>query len=119
MPFSLTEVVLDPDLAEAVSILRSTGQYGPGGWQNQTTTIPAYGVVTIAEGKTLQQVPEGDKVTGALEFNSAQRIYQTSEQGQKLSDILVWRGVKYKVLQVFPWADFGFWKAVMVRMPGA
>ena len=124
MPFSLSEVVNDPDLAissscgQPLMILRSNGQFGLGGWKDQTIEISAYGVLTVASAETLQQIPEGDRVTGAMEFNCSQPLYQTSEQKPGLSDKIRWRGQLYKIIVLSPWEDFGFCQAVLVRMAG-
>jgi hypothetical protein len=125
MPFSLTEVVLDPDLAEhssangtPLTIIRSQGQYGAGGWVNTETTISAYGVWTVADSKAIARIPQGDQITGAMHFVSATPLYQTSEDQGRLSDKISWNGILYKVMQLGPWGDFGFWEALCVRMPG-
>lgn len=119
MPFSVAEVCNDPDLAQAVTIYRSKGAFGPDGWQNQTTTIPAYGVLNVAESKSLQQVPEGDRLTGAIEFYSVAPIYTTSEDQSELSDQIMWRGYMYRVQSVQKWVDHGFYSAILVRMQGS
>jgi hypothetical protein len=119
MPFSVAEVCLDPDLAQHVIIHRSLGQFGPGGWQNTVTLVPSYGVVTVASAKALQQVPEGDRLTGAVEFCSVQPINATSEEGSNVSDQVEWQGNLYRVESKSKWVDFGFYSAILVRMTGS
>jgi len=124
MAFTVTELMNDPDLCitssdgKPLMIQRSQGAFVAGGYETTVTNIPVVGVVTLAEPETLEQIPEGDRVAGMLEFNTAVRIYQTNEDSNQVSDILLWGGIPYKVLQVFPWRDFGFFKAVLARMPG-
>lgn len=123
MPFSLTEVVNDPDLAEEVTIVRTTVKFGLGGVQETSVNIPAYGVLTVASPKELKRIPEGDRLTGSIMFNCSQIIYQTHEGSggndpSRLSDQIIWRGLKYKVVSVSPWVDFGFWQAILLRTEG-
>jgi hypothetical protein len=124
MPFTLTEIVNDPDLAQAFTLFRSTGQYVAGGWANTVTQIPSYGVITVASEEALDMVPEGDRVSGSMHVLTAARLYETHEAGVAgknggLSDQIQWNGQMYRVQAVAPWKDFGFWSAVFVRMTGS
>lgn len=119
MPFSVAEVCLDPDLCQPITIYRSKGQFGPGGWMNTVTQVPSYGVITIASAKALEMVPEGDKLTGALEFCSVKPIYGTSEDDSRVSDQIMWQGLMYRVSTVSRWQDFGIFTAILVRMLGS
>jgi hypothetical protein len=74
----------------------------------------------MADAKTLAQVPEGDRVTGARVFWSVSPMYETrtgSDEG--LSDILIHHGVQYRVAKVWNWSDNGFFKAFAVRIKGS
>jgi hypothetical protein len=122
MPLDLSEVPNDPDLRvnEFVNIIRTSGMNGPGGWiTNPPQTIPAVGIIAVAESRTLQQVPEGDRVTGAIQFITTTPIFGTNVAGKQTSDMILWNGSYYKVIPVEPYGHDGFYSAVLVRMKGA
>jgi hypothetical protein len=109
----------DPDFAQSFTIQRSTGAFVLGGWQSATTSLTAVGIVTVAKERELRQVPEGDRVTGAMLFFSPTILYLSHGGGKAaVSDQLVWRGDTYRIAKVWPYVDFGFWKAFAVRMSG-
>lgn len=121
-------VVSDGVLSEPYSIIRSTGSFQKGGWVTSETTIPGYGVVSVATAEDLEMVPEGDRVTGSMVFHSQDRIYETMldvpAQGatvQRVSDIMVWpvgTNRQWRVLSVFPYPNRNYWKAIAVRLAG-
>jgi hypothetical protein len=122
----LSEVVLDSDIGESVTVSRSNGGvFTAGGWQENFSQIPMFGVVTPADGLKLDQVPEGDRVTGSILFFTDQILYDTkanpnptaSNQGST-SDQLTWQGEQYRVQISWPYGTRGFWKAYCCRMSG-
>lgn len=120
MSFELQDVVNDPDLAEPFIIERSSGgQFVSGGWSEDTTEISVFGVVTVATEKQLESLPEADRVHGIRAFFLQCPIYVTSEERGGTSDILVWNGVNYRVLQVAQFQNRGgFYCALAARMTG-
>lgn len=119
MPFSLAEIANDPDFGQEFTILRSSGFFGSGGWQDAVTEVPAYGVICVADDEALAQVPEGDRVSGSMQVISASPIYETQEGRSGLSDKIGWNGCTYRVQNVAPWKDFGFNSAILVRIKGS
>ena len=114
----LSEVADDSEMAESWSIIRSAGAFGAGGWIQQSTTIPAYGVVTVAEAKDLEMVPEGDRVTEIRAFYTTQQLFVTNAQNNQTSDVLVWQGTKYRIIKEPDYNNRGYWKALATRMLG-
>lgn len=120
MPFSLEEITYDPDLGQAFTILRTNGQFGVGGWiPGPVQKINAFGVITVADSKTLNMVPEGDRTAGAQLVESHTQIYTTSENAGVVSDKIIWRGSEYRTMSLGKWIDFGYYAAIMVRTEGA
>jgi hypothetical protein len=120
MAFDLSDVTLDPDMGSPVTIIRTTGKFAQGGWTADTPQqISAFGVVGIADDQALEQVPEGDRVTGALQLVIHQPIFPTSEAHARVSDQIRWMGNLYRLIGVAPWKHFGFYSGVLVRMTGA
>ena len=112
----VSEIVSDPDFAQPFTINRQTGVFVLGGYTTTSTPIPAGGVITVASERDLDQVPEGDRVRGAMLFYSHSQMNVTPESGT--SDTITLRGDSYRVVKVWPYADYGFWKALGVRMTG-
>lgn len=115
----VSEVVNDPDMAQPFTILRSTGTAWLNGvWQSSTTEFSGYGVIADPTDREIKMIPEGDQVVGAKVFWSAQPIYATratSGVGAS-SDILVWRGLSFRVVNVQQFQDYGFYRAIATRM---
>jgi hypothetical protein len=123
MPFSIAEIVNDPDFAQSFTITRSSGgQYVMGRWNNKTVLIQAWGAIQPPSPEELEQVPEADRVTGVIAIWTSQLIYETSgtsgNTGSRISDIVTWQGENYRVVKVGPWQDYGYRKAYAVRMSG-
>jgi hypothetical protein len=117
---NLLDVVNNPDLAENFQIQRNPGAPGAGGWQaGEPVVIQAYGVVSVAQPKQLEMIPEADRVHEMRVFHSSQPMYVTSEDYQITSDVLVWNGVSYRVLSVGNYPNRGgYYEAVAARMAG-
>lgn len=120
MAIDLSNVVTSPDLdAQPFTINRTTGAFAQGGWQaNAPTAIPAFGVISTATAKDLDMVPEGDRVRESLVFYNVQQIFVTNAQNSQISDVLVWKGVQYRVYFVADYSTYGFWKAIACRKLG-
>jgi hypothetical protein len=120
MSFELQDVCNDPDMGEPFTIQRQPGTFGPTGWQTSTPQeIQAFGVVTVANNKALQMVPEADRVNAERMFISECPMHVTSEDNSSTSDILVWNGINYRVMAVGQYQNRGgYYCAVATRMLG-
>jgi hypothetical protein len=97
----------------------SAGTFVAGGYQQGEQNIPAYGAITVAKERDLKQVPEADRVEGSMLFLSVTEIKLThGGTGAGTSDLIVWRGDIYRIAKVWPYADYGFWRALGVRTSG-
>jgi len=115
----LSEIAVDPDFSDTYTISRSSGYFGKGGWIETKSTISMYGAVTVATDEDLAQVPEGDRVTGMMNFYSTLQIYRTHNDptSKGTSDQIIWNGVYYRVLSVRP-PVANYWKCTAARMSG-
>lgn len=119
----LSEVVEDPDLAEPFTIIRTSGQFGAGGWLADTPqNITAFGVVSVATPKEIADLPvEADKIKEVRAFWSTTPMFVTNAVGVAAgatSDVLVWQGVQYRVLALPDYSNRGYYKALAIRMAG-
>lgn len=73
-------------------------------------------IVTVASAKDLQMVPEGDRVIGSMKFLTTERLHQTNDRG--ISDIVIWRGARYRVITITPNVDYGFYRSIGIRLDG-
>jgi hypothetical protein len=105
--------------AQQVKITRSSGKWVDGEFAlNKPSTLYLYGIVTVASPKDLEQVPEGDRVKGGIKFLCTERLMQTDGTRPGFGDTLSWRGATYKVATVSPDIDYGFYRAICVRLEG-
>lgn len=106
---------------ESVTVLRSVGGgYVPGGWSETKTTLELRGIVTAPDGEELDQVPEADRVKGAILFYSPELLHETNNtpKFKGTSDQLQWQGQLYRVARLWPYHTRGFYKVLAVRMSG-
>ena len=116
----MSVVLNNPDLCQAFTAQRSTGSFVAGRFVSTATPVSLYGSVQVADAKTLDQVPEGDRVVGARTFWSTSPIYETrTGDHEGLSDILIHAGQQYRVAKVWDWSDNGYFKAYAVRIKGS
>lgn len=114
------ELITDPDFAQPLTIQRSSGQFAAGGFQNTPATVATSGVVVVANEEDLDQIGEGDRVVGAMEFYTVIPIYETRTGATEgLSDVIAWNGQQYRLAKVWPWRDYGYYRAIGIRMSGA
>lgn len=107
-------VLNNPRFQQTFTAYRKSGSWVSGRWNGTENTLSIQGVVTVASQLDLQQIPEGDRQTGAMVFHANQPLYLTSSQGT--SDELEWRGSRWRVMQVSPYADYGYYKAIATKM---
>lgn len=111
--------IADSNIAEPFQVLRSSGQFVAGGFQDTKTTVGMWGNVSLASPQDLDMAPEADRVTGAIAVWSQQEIFVTrASPTPGTSDIVVWQGEQYRVSMVMRYPRRGYWKAVAVRMAG-
>ena len=80
-----------------------------------------YGTITVANTQDVNMLPEGDRIAGLMTFYSTadNPIFVTRNGEVKgTSDELEWRGERYRVIQTFPYLDYGYIKAICKRMSG-
>lgn len=103
----LSEAILDPYLADAVSVLRRTMTVNGFGEPviTSSTTPNVLGVVTVASPTDLQRLDDQQRMQRVLSFVTKFRIQGPSPGKQ--SDQVVWRGDTYVVIDIGPYPQFG------------
>lgn len=116
---NLSRVINDPRIAQKKPFIvyRKGGSWVKGQWVPSEDSIQMNGIITPASAKDITQIPEGDRTGGELTILSTQPIYTTHSNGESgTSDEIEWNGERYRVFNVFPWSDFGFYHAIAIRM---
>lgn len=120
---NVAEIILDPDFAQWYTITRSVnGQFSWGGYQDLKQTLQTYGVIEPATSKDLEQIPEADRVIGMMAFYATIQLYTTQLLNpgvSGISDQITWDSQQWRLQHVKEYQDYGYWKALGVRMSGA
>lgn len=117
---NVAKVISNPKLAENFIVYRkSLGTWIKGEFVQSEDPIPMYGVVTVATPMQLEQVPAGDRIKGVMCFHSTTPIYMTQIDNKGTSDEIVWKGKRFRTTETLDWGDFGYYKALGVRMAGS
>lgn len=114
---NVAELITDQDFAQEYTVYRKRPQWVQG--ECVLTEDPPKvikGVVIAANTHDLVQVPEGDRVKGIMCFYSVDPLYITNPS--QISDEVVWGGDRYKLFQISPYRDYGYYKALGERMEG-
>lgn len=121
---NVEELLLDPDFAQSYTVFRRSGYLDHGRYVfNPDVELQFFGPVMPLNAKEINTVPEGDRVTGMMAFYSPisspfQLSYHNSEDSEGVSDQVLWRGDRYKLIQIFNYDDYGYQKAIGVRISG-
>lgn len=106
----LSRLIADPDFSEPFVIRRRIGKWVAGRFIATPEDTAVTGIVEPTSGDDLEQVPEGDRVSGMMTFYTRQPVYLSQDKQQ--SDELIWRGRVYKAVQVLDWSRHGFYKTI-------
>jgi len=124
---NIAEMMYDPDFSQGYTVHRKTVIWTAGKPIETTVDYDYIGVVVASDFKEIQQVPEADRVSGMMSFYSTgqfflSRTFDTqgydSDKKDGTSDQIEWRGNKYKVIQVLPFVDYGYWECIAARIEG-
>lgn len=111
----MSEVVSGSDFAQALTVIRHTGgEWIDGEFTEIENTINITGVVSAAAAKDIDMFAGGGRVAEYKVLHTTHRIYVTQDAGT--SDLVLWNGEKYKVMEVTDASDYGYYRAVMHRL---
>lgn len=113
------DIVVDPDFAQAFTVLRSAaGDFTNGVWKEQKTELQLTGTICVASAREIEMRGEGDVIRGAITIYTIDPLLTTAE-GKGSSDIVIWQGDRYRVMQIEPFSDYGYYRAFATRMSTA
>jgi len=106
----VTSLLLDPDLgAQTVTVKRTRGAWQGGRFvpnAGEPEVFTAVGNLQPATSEQLEFFPEGERREGQMVFYTKTTLHLT--EGHEVSDVLVWRGEEYKIINLNRWQDWGF-----------
>lgn len=111
---AVSEVVSDPELAQAFQVKRqSAGTFANEGVFSTTeTTLDRFGVVQPSKSDDLLKfLPEGERQGNFITIYCAQDVLMGDGKDQQ-SDVVIWRGDYYRVAYSKPWDAHGYWFAI-------
>lgn len=107
-------IVNSPRLSQSFTAYRKSGSWVGGRWTGTETAITLRGVITVADSDDLEMIPEGDRQKGAIAVYSSSQLMITNDVGT--SDEIEWRSNRWRAMQMSPYADYGYYKAIAVKM---
>jgi hypothetical protein len=113
---NVAEIIHDPDFCQSYTLYRKTNVLVGGRPVPSEKPIQRRGVIIAANTKDLLQVPEGDRVKGIIAVYDTEPLLVTNDDGT--SDEIVWHGERYRLFQLWPYEDYGYYKALGERIVG-
>lgn len=102
----VSDILLDPDFMEEITVRRITQSVGSNGVATQSETIfVCSAVVTIGDMKPLDRTPEAEVAHNVITVHSTTPLRDTVSGTQP--DIVVWKDSNYVVSRNYDWSHYG------------
>lgn len=111
---NVSRVINSPHFSQSFTVYRKSGSWVAGRWEGSETALSFRGVISVANADELEQIPEGDRQKGAISVCSSSPLQVTTGSGT--SDEIEWRGNRWRAMQMSPYADYGYYKVIAVKM---
>lgn len=112
MAIDVSEIVHDPDFCTTFIVIKQgESEWVRGVLQTKTAEITVEGIVQPSSSKDLELLDTADRVNGMKTFITDEVSLDVSGT-EKTSDICVWKGQRYKLIQTFDYAANGYYKAI-------
>lgn len=116
----VSELMEDPDFSTPYQVVRRDGEWIKGRFvPGEPEILKFYGPVQPPSARELEQLPEGDRQKGVMQFwCKMPREFRISQGGKKelwASDEIIWRGQRFKLCQLTPWNHAGWMSALAYR----
>lgn len=112
MAIDVSEIVHDPDFCTTFTVIKQgESEWVRGVLQRKTTETTVEGIVQPSSSKDLELLDTADRVNGMKTFITDEVSLDVSST-EKTSDVCVWKGQPYKLIQTFDYAANGYYKAI-------
>jgi hypothetical protein len=113
-------LISDPAFAQTIKVYRKAGDWAPNGeFVITENEIQMAGVISIANAKQIEFIPEGDRIGGEIAIHTLEALYNsrnaTETEQAGVSDEILWHGDRYKIYQVNEYSDYGYYFAIGQR----
>lgn len=116
MAIDVSEIVHDPDFCTTFTVIKQgESEWVRGVLQKKTTETTVEGIVQPSSSKDLELLDTADRVNGMKTFITDEVSLDVSST-EKTSDVCVWKGQRYKLIQTFDYAANGYYKAIGALM---
>lgn len=119
---NVMELMEDPDFAQSYMVYRNSGSWVSGRWEEVEVGLPFMGPIVPANAEDVKMLPEGDRIQGFMVFYTSSTnpflISRDTSGNAGTADQPEWGGERYKILQVYPYDDYGYQKAIGTRIGG-
>lgn len=113
----VSELIHDVDFCTVFNVYRKKADQWSGGRQVQMEEkIEVKGIVLPASSEDIEMLPEGERTQGLKAFYACRELRLTDSE--TTSDICEYKGRRYRLLQVYDYSDFGYYKAIGTRIGG-
>lgn len=105
----VTELFVDPIFVHTFTVFRGTQTTNEHGWNEVTwNELPGIvGSVQPAGAHSLQRLPDGVNVTGAIDIFTNFQFNLTSQDASIPPDEVEWMGNRYGIKDIQPWYAWG------------
>jgi len=118
MAIDVSEIVHDPDFCTTFTVIKQgESEWVRGVLKRKTTETTVEGIVQPSSSKDLELLDTADRVNGMKTFITDEVSLDVSNT-EKTSDICVWKGQRYKLIQTFDYAANGYYKAIGALVGG-
>lgn len=112
----VSELMYDPDFSTTFQLIRKKGEWVDGRWVEMEKTSSVVGIVMGVNKKDLELMPEGDRLNEMRAFYCEKELQVTGDE--TTSDICEYKGKRYRLIYGFDYSDFGYYKAIGVKLGG-
>lgn len=114
---NMGRVIHSPRLSQRITVLRTKAEMIEGEFvEDEPETLVFRGIITLVASKAVEEVEGGDRLTGRISVLTKQELYLTGSD--HISDIVVWRGARFRVVDSATDADWGFFRSTCIRLEG-
>lgn len=119
---NVSKTVNDPRFSQKFKVLRKSGEWIRGRFEESEKEISMIGVITPSKPKEIEMIPEGDRVGGEITIHTTRKLYTTrsieseTENNQGTSDVIEWQGERYKIYSVNDYSQYGYYQAIGMRL---
>ena len=116
MPINVSEAICS-DTAEKITVVRTlVGGYVGGIYvAGSTHTFKTLCSVQQPTPQQLQTLPEGERSVNNKLFISKKLLRTTQDKDNLIADVVIYKGIRYKITSPADWDSYGYTGAIGVR----